>query len=436
MFDNPKSAAERRRHSQSFSRLRPAALVALLGTVVLGNLAAWDWEARAQPPGTRRPKFPAPKPRNFVYVESNDPAGNAILAYARNNVDGSLTPLPGSPFPTGGLGITYTTALGPFDSDQEVIVNPGHTLLFAVNGGSDTIAVFKINGDGSLVPVAGSPFPSGGSNPVSVGLVRNDVLVVVNQDQDPGHPGQILPNYTSFRVSPQGQLTPVPNSTFFIDAGSSPSQALISPDGDLMFGAEFLGGLLRTLRISPGGRLSLGDVQPLPPAVFAGTGDAPNPLGLAVHPKANLLYVDFVTISQIGVYRYNERGTLQFLRSVPDSGTAPCWALVNQAGTRLYASNTGDSSISVFDISRDPTTPMEIQHVKLKTTGSCFQFALDSTESFLHVVTQQASESQPGTANGLNVLKVAPDGTLTEVPSSPTILPVPIMVRPQGVRAL
>ena len=76
---------------------------------------------------------------------------------------------------------------------------------------------------------------------MSVGLSDDDALRVVNQDQDPDHPGQFLPNYTSFRVSPQGQLTPVPNSTFSVDPGSSPSQALISPDGSLMFGADFLG---------------------------------------------------------------------------------------------------------------------------------------------------------------------------------------------------
>ena len=90
----------------------------------------------------------------------------------------------------------------------------------------------------------------------------------------------------------------------------------------------------------------------------------------------------------------------------------------------------------MYDISGDPTEPIEIQHVKLKTTGSCFQFALDSQEQYLHVVTQRASDSQPATANGLNVLKVAADGTLTEVPSSPTILSVPPTARPQGVRAL
>jgi 6-phosphogluconolactonase (cycloisomerase 2 family) len=419
--------------------LRRNWLAALFALLALGGLAAR--EAAAEPPHAqvRQPHAPllqAPRSQNVVYVESNDPAGNAILAFTRDNADGSLTPLPGSPFPTGGLGITYTTALGPFDSDQEVIVNPAHTLLFAVNGGSDTIAVFRINADGSLTPVDGSPFPSGGSNPVSVGLSKNDVLVVVNQDQDPGHPGLFLPNYTSFHVSPQGRLTPVRNSTFYVDAGSSPSQALISHDGKLMFGAEFLGGLLRTLRIDARGRLILGDVQPLPPAEFADTGAPPFPLGLAVHPMHRLLYVDFVTINRIGVYRYNKSGRLEFLRTVPDSGKAPCWALVNKAGTRLYSSNTGDSSISVHDLSLDPTEPIEIQHLNLRTTGSCFQFALDSTGKFLHVVTQQASDSQPATANGLNVLSVAADGTLTEVPSSPTQLPVPTMVRPQGVAAL
>lgn len=373
-------------------------------------------------------------PSDVVYVESDDPAGNAVFAFKRHG-DGSLTPLPGSPFPTGGLGISPTFALGPFDSDQNVIVNPSRTLLFAVNGGSDSIAVFRIAPDGSLRPVDGSPFPSGGSNPVSVGL-SGDVLCVVNQDQDPGHPGQLQPNYTSFRVTERGRLIPVPHSTFFVDAGSSPSQALISPGGGLVFGADFLGGLLRTFRVANNGRLVPGAAQPLPPAEFADTGAPPNPLGLAVHPSAPLLYVDFVTVNRVGVYRYDSRGGLRFLRSVPCSGGAPCWALVNNAGTRLYTSNTADSSISVYDIAKNPAAPVEIQKVSLRTTGSCFQFALDRQEHFLHVVTQQASPQQDVTANGLNVLKVNPDGTLTEVPSSPTRLPVPNLVRPQGVAAL
>ncbi len=424
MSNNQGMAAARGRGRRDLrARIRATWIAALSAVLALSGLT--PREASAQ----------WPRATNIVYVESNDPAGNKIFAFARNDADGSLKPLAGSPFDAGGLGINFTTALGPFDSDQEVIVNPERTMLFAVNGGSNTIAIFWINADGSLTPVAGSPFWSGGSNPVSVGLAGR-TLCVVNKDEDPNNPGQFLPNYTSFRVTPWGQLIPVPYSTFVEDLGSDPSQALISPDNRLLFGADFLGGLLRSFQIQGNGRLIPSDAQPLPPAVFAGTGDPPLPLGLAVHPTRKILYVDFVTISKVGVYQYNQRGRLSFVRAVADSGAAPCWALVNKAGTRLYASNTGDSSVSVFDISRDPTTPVEIQHVKLNTTGSCFQFALDSKEKFLHVVTQGASTTSPPSANGLNVLSVGADGKLTEVPSSPTILPVPAMVRPQGVRAL
>jgi 6-phosphogluconolactonase (cycloisomerase 2 family) len=376
-------------------------------------------------------------PSNVVYVESNNPNGNAILAYKRH-ADGSLTPLPGSPFPTGGMGITPSFALGPFDSDQEIITNPSHTLLFAVNGGSDTIAVFKIGANGSLTPVAGSPFPSGGSNPVSLGLA-GDVLCVVNKDEDPGHPGLFLPNYTSFRVKASGQLVPIPGSTVFDENGSDPSQALVAPGGKLLFGADFLGGALRSFAISPSGRLVARAVQPLPAAQFAGTGDAPLPLGLAAHPTRSLLYVGFVTMSRIGVYRYNSEGGLHFLRSVPNSGTAVCWLLLNKDATRLYASNTGDPSVTVYDITHDPSEPIEIQKVNLNVAAGSnpggFQFALDPTGSFLHVVTQQSSAMSTVAANALHVFSVDAEGKLTEVTSSPTPLLVPNLTRPQGVVA-
>ena len=312
-----------------------------------------DRRAGGRSPG--RP--PAQKATNIVYVESNDPAGNAIFAFSRAG-DGSLTPLAGSPFPAGGLGITPTFALGPFDSDQEVIVNPAGTMLFAVNGGSDTIAVFGINNDGTLTPVEGSPFPSGGSNPVSVGLSGSN-LFVVNQDQDPGHPGQV---FAQLHVV-QGECRRHVDSRsaaqlITVDVGASPSQALPSPDGGLLFGADFLGGILRSFRIASSGRLTASAAEPLPPAIFAPSGAPPFPLGLAVHPTRNHLYVGFVTVNQIGVYNFSNAGRLRFVRAVPDSGNGVCWLRVNKAATRLYASNTGDPSVTVYDISQDPTNPI------------------------------------------------------------------------------
>jgi 6-phosphogluconolactonase (cycloisomerase 2 family) len=283
--------------------------------------------------------------------------------------------------------------------------------------------------------VPGSPFPSGGSNPVSVGLADN-ILCAVNQDDDPGHPGQFLPNYTSFRVSHAGQLAAIPRSTVSVDLGATPSQALISPDNSLVFGADFLGGILRSFAINDRGQLKVRDEQQLPPALFAPSGAPPFPLGLAVHPTAKVLYVGFVTISRIGIYRYKESGRLTFLGSAPDSGHGVCWLTINKNASYLYASNTGDPSISVYDIRKDPTNPVEIQTLKYASTGGGFQFALDPTGTFLHVITQQSAPTSDQTANAIHVFRVAHDGTLTEVPSSPTLLPVPNLVRPQGVAAL
>ena len=119
---------------------------------------------------------------HVVYTETNDRA-NAVLAFRRDE-SGRLTLLPGAPFSTGGKGvIDLSFKLGPFDTDQNVVIDHDRRLLFAVNSSSNSIAVFHIRPhDGSLEPTEGSPFPSGGINPVSIGL-RGDQIVIINQDR-------------------------------------------------------------------------------------------------------------------------------------------------------------------------------------------------------------------------------------------------------------
>ena len=42
-----------------------------------------------------------------------------------------------------------------------------------MDGGSNDVAVFNINSDASLTPITGSPWPSNGSSPSSLGLLDN-----------------------------------------------------------------------------------------------------------------------------------------------------------------------------------------------------------------------------------------------------------------------
>src|SRR5271155_2749466 len=99
--------ADLRPNKPGVRKLRPALDVRhwrwTLGVLTIVALAAMARPASAFYP-------PTPKSKNIVYVESNDPSGNAILAYSRDDL-GNLTALPGSPFPTGGLGVTPTFAL-------------------------------------------------------------------------------------------------------------------------------------------------------------------------------------------------------------------------------------------------------------------------------------------------------------------------------------
>ncbi len=376
-------------------------------------------------------------PSGVVYVQSNIgdvPGQNSILAFQRN-AQGKLSPLPGSPFLTLGTGVTPTLDLGPFDSDQNIITNDDGNLLFSVNSGSNTIAVFDILNNGALVHVKGSPFLSGGINPVSVGLAGS-FLCVVNKNMNPGQdPGGLLPNYTTLRVNPQGRLIRVPFAAVEVPLEASPTQALTDPSVQLLFGADFFGELLQSFQILPNGRLFQNPPQSLPDSEFQGINAAvPRfPLGMQRHPEEAILYVGFVTINRLGVYTYDETGNLEFVRSVPNEGQAICWLITNQLGDRLYSTNTGDNTVSVYDLS-DPLEPVEIQTLRLAgADASPFQLGLDPTGRFLHVVSQAAAPGQGPEANALHVLKVDASGLLEQVDR--VVLPSPGGSRPQGILA-
>jgi hypothetical protein len=117
---------------------------------------------------------------DVVYVERNaaGPATNSILVYRYAGGEPKLIQRAS----TGGTGSADLTDSGVLDADQQVITNAAQTLLFAVNQGSDSIAVFHVRQGGLLRPVAGSPFSSAGPAPASLGLI-GDTLVVASKAQ-------------------------------------------------------------------------------------------------------------------------------------------------------------------------------------------------------------------------------------------------------------
>ncbi len=421
-----------------------------------------------------------------LYTLTNDARDgkNAVIAYVRKN-DGSLDPHPKGAFATRGKGIDNDTngKLGPNDIDDPLIVSADRKRLFAVNGGSNTIAVFDVLADGALRHVAGSPFASMGVGPVGLALLGK-TLVVANRNEDPHQlaalQGKAASNYASFHVASSGALRFV--SRVELTEGQKATQILASQvDTNIAFGNDFqvdvdfdgegsvskgftmkasVQGQLHSFRVAADGRLVETDRKSLPETAKPAPEVPTIPLGIWDHPTKRLLYVGFVTRNQLGVYRYDQKGKLTFVAAVPNSGQDICWLKTNKAGTRLYAVNnlpredekdTG-STVTVFDIAgAKAEKPVEIGRVVLPMPGgtfvnnrgsaqpnsTAFQFDLDPQEKFLYVLMQRINQTpanKSSAGNLLHTLAIGANGLL-KVASSRSLEQdgVAPRARPQGV---
>jgi hypothetical protein len=268
-----------------------------------------------------------------------------------------------------------------------------------------------------------------------VGLA-GDTLVVVNKAQDGIRKlDTVAPNYTTFKVQGDGSLKPI-GSTVNAPPGNSPTQALIAPARNVVISSEE-GGPLRAFALSSDGKLSQGPNSPQnpPDSIYPPNFDPKLKwaLGLGVHPAQKIMYAQMATIAKMAVYTYDDKGTLTFVKVVPNNGgQLPCWTLVNKAGTRVYTDNAGNNTMTVYDTS-DPMNPRQIQLLKLKNDGNPWDVRFDPTEKYIFMVDPRARDNvKPGNGQEIHSLTVGPDGTLTE-PTAPAPIPVELNTNPIGI---
>ena len=163
-----------------------------------------------------------------VYVNDNTSGANTIGAFDRH-ADGTLTPMAGSPFAAGGVG----TGTGLASQGSLQMSSDGRYLL-AVDAGSNQISVLRIKSDGSLKTVGGGPVSSDGVNPVSI-AVHDDLVYVANAGTATSIGGT---NYTGFTLNPGGHLRPLAGSTVTLPDPSQPGDVLFSPDGSKLVGTR------------------------------------------------------------------------------------------------------------------------------------------------------------------------------------------------------
>jgi 6-phosphogluconolactonase (cycloisomerase 2 family) len=335
-----------------------------------------------------------------VYVNDNTSGENTIAAFDRH-ADGTLTPVAGSPFAAGGAG----TGSGIGSQGALQITSDGKYLL-AADAGSDQISVLRIGADGGLKPVGGGPVSSGGNEPVSI-TVHDDLVYVANA----GDGGS---NYTGFTLNPGGHLRPLASSTVTLPDGSTPGDVLFNGDGTRLVGARVGTSLIDSFTVGADGRLTAAPGSP-----FAAQGAGP--FGSEFRPTdPTELFVsnahDGAGNGTVSAFSDGSDGALTSIGSspFPDFQTAPCWVEISHDGQFLFTVNTASNSISRYGIGSDGTLGL-IGSTPISTPAAGAEDArLAPDGGTLWVVDTGADKVSAFAVDG---------GNLTELPSSPTTLP-------------
>jgi DNA-binding beta-propeller fold protein YncE len=342
-------------------RLAGAAVAALASAAVLAG------------PASAHPQRPA------VFVQTDDPAGNTIVAYDRAP-DGSLQQA-GS-YRTGGLGGVLDGSVVDHLASQGAL-QLDHGLLYAVNAGSDTITVFGVDGDRL---VRRQVLPSFGDFPVSI-AVHGGFVYVLN-----ARGGGSVQGYARLG----GFLVPVPgrHRALGLDPAAAPEfthtpgQVAFTPSGDqLVITTKANGNAVDVFGVDRLGGLS---ARPVTTVL-----DGAVPFAIAFDARGNLALAE-AGANAVATFAIDRRGALQPLASAGTGQAATCW-IVNVGG-RLYLSNAGSATVSAFDAALRPVGVTSTRAGTVDAAGS-------PDGRFLYV--------QTGATGGVDAFRVAPDGTLT-----------------------
>jgi 6-phosphogluconolactonase len=317
---------------------------------------------------------------------------NQISGFRIDNNVGGLTPVPNSPFASGGVNpvraltanagkFLYVLNAGCGGTSQ--IACPSGT---AASDSGANISLFTIGGKGSVSFQAA--YSSQGNNPISIQTDSSGthLFVLDSTVTDPttcvgyvpGNSATICGDITSFNIDPNtGRLSLITNqgvknangtNLSYFPVGSSPIDFFVTPSNSFIYTIEKGSGSTLDpsqavfVYTNSSGQLTLSQNTPIPTGATQLT-------YIYVSAKENVYLIDAqngTTPGQILPYTIGTNGALQSLvgGQVANSGTVanPGPLIVDHQGKFLYLANAGPnltatseaSSVSAFFI--DPTT--------------------------------------------------------------------------------
>jgi 6-phosphogluconolactonase (cycloisomerase 2 family) len=345
-----------------------------------------------------------PAPVHAVFVQTDNTAGNTIVAY-EPTTSGGLQQV-GS-YPTGGNGGVLTgSVVDHLASEGSLAYDRQAGLLYAVNAGSNTITVFSVRGDRL---VRSQVVSSGGQFPVSIAVHGNHVFVLnalggasVAGFAQSG--GRLIPQPSWHRDLGLGTTS----STVFT---GTPGQIRFTPDGShLVVTTKGAANSVDVFRAGPSGLSAEPTVTSLPGEV---------PFGITFDQYGHLVIAETGT-DTVATFSIAPGGTLTQLGSAATGQAATCWITASPAGT-LYASNAGSATESGLRTQPGGTVTLL---GATPTDAGTVDAAASSDGRYLYV--------QAGGPGDVDAYRINHDGSLTETGS----VTVPGAAGGEGIVAL
>jgi 6-phosphogluconolactonase (cycloisomerase 2 family) len=330
-----------------------------------------------------------PAPVHAVFVQTDNTAGNTIVAYERT-ADGGLQQA--GIYPTGGNGGQLTgSVVDHLSSEGSLAYDRQAGLLYAANAGSNTITVFAVRGD---TLIRNQVVSSGGQFPVSIAVHGNQVYVL----------NALGGASVSGFIQSGGRLIPQPSWQRDLGLGTTSSTVFTGTPGQIGFtpGGSHLvvttkgaANTVEVFRVGPFGPSASPAITSLPGQV---------PFGFTFDQYGHLAVAETGT-DTVATFSIAPDGTLTQLGSSATGQAATCWITASPGGT-LYASNAGSGTESALSTQPNGTVTLL---GSTPTDAGTVDAAASSDGQYLYV--------QAGGPGDVDAYRINPGGSLTETGS-------------------
>jgi 6-phosphogluconolactonase len=234
----------------------------------------------------------------------------------------------------------------------------GHKeFLYVVGQGTNEIFEFRVQSNGTLVPLGAPNFPAG-SNPTALEThTSGDFLYIADFSGDNLTLLDINKSNGNLSVPVSSSIVQPVNPPNIFNTGAGPSDLAMSPRDPFLYVANQSAGTISSFTVDPGsGSLTAlattAVVQPVPPA----PPPVVNPKSVAISAKGDLLFVANPAQGTVAVLTIDAKGVLGYAPGSPFSmgaGATPNSVAVEHSGRFLYVADTAHNAVLGFSIQQN-----------------------------------------------------------------------------------